>query len=213
MVFPSEIKRKFCKENCRKAYLESLRVTTECATCHTPLNKTKSAMEASKSGLTFCSSSCSIVHWNSDENIKRRRPEGKCFKCSAIIRKNRKYCKNCGHGYGPGKSIVGSMTIQDLCDKYYNSPYLKSAAIRSHSRRFYAQSSLPKKCIVCGYDKFYEVSHFIPIKAFSASTKIDVVNALSNLVALCPNCHWELDHNMINKEELAEKIKSRGNGT
>jgi hypothetical protein len=40
-----------------------------------------------------------------------------------------------------------------------------------------------------GYNLLFE-----PISSFADDTPIDVINAPDNLLALCPNCHWEFDH-------------------
>ena len=66
--------------------------------------------------------------------------------------------------------------------------------IRSAARKRYMSSSRPKKCFKCGYTHHYEVCHIKPIHTFSPQTVIAVVNDDSNIVALCPNCHWEIDH-------------------
>jgi predicted restriction endonuclease len=70
-----------------------------------------------------------------------------------------------------------------------------SARIRQVARQVYRQSDKPKKCLVCGYDKHYEVCHKVGIADFADDTSIAEINHLDNLVALCPNHHWELDHN------------------
>lgn len=52
-----------------------------------------------------------------------------------------------------------------------------------------------KECQRCGYDKHVEVCHIKPISSFSDDTLIDSVNNKDNILILCPNCHWEFDHN------------------
>lgn len=52
----------------------------------------------------------------------------------------------------------------------------------------------PKCCEHCGYDRYYEVCHIKAISDFPDEALVIEVNDLSNLEALCPNCHWELDH-------------------
>lgn len=58
----------------------------------------------------------------------------------------------------------------------------------------YRKSTRPKVCAVCGYDAHYEVCHIKPINDFLPTDSVAEVNELSNLVALCPNHHWEFDH-------------------
>ena len=56
------------------------------------------------------------------------------------------------------------------------------------------KSNRPQACAVCGYDAHYEVCHIRPITDFHPPDFVAQVNELSNLVALCPNHHWEFDH-------------------
>lgn len=51
-----------------------------------------------------------------------------------------------------------------------------------------------KYCNVCGYDKHYEVCHIKSIASFKSNTSVSIINDLTNLIALCPNCHWEHDN-------------------
>lgn len=69
--------------------------------------------------------------------------------------------------------------------------------IRKAARRLYLKSDRQQCCVVCGYDRHFEVSHIKPICDFDGDTLIKVINHLDNLVALCPTHHWELDHGML----------------
>ena len=53
------------------------------------------------------------------------------------------------------------------------------------------------RCIHCGYDKHIEVCHRRSLASFPGETPISVVNSLANLAGLCPNCHWEFDHGLL----------------
>jgi predicted restriction endonuclease len=74
--------------------------------------------------------------------------------------------------------------------------------IRRISRKNYLQSDRPKCCEVCGYDKHIEICHIKDIASFSKTTLISEINDLSNLIALCRNHHWELDHGHLTIEEI-----------
>ncbi|WP_394804943.1 HNH endonuclease [Hymenobacter monticola] len=50
---------------------------------------------------------------------------------------------------------------------------------------------------MCGYDTHYEVCHIKPINEFMPTDFVADVNRLNNLVALCPNHHWEFDHGLL----------------
>lgn len=66
--------------------------------------------------------------------------------------------------------------------------------IAKNARKLYSQSNKPKKCICCGYDKHYEVAHIKAVSDFSDNALISEINNINNLIALCPNHHWEYDN-------------------
>ncbi len=70
----------------------------------------------------------------------------------------------------------------------------------------YRKSSRLKACAVRGYNLHYEVCHIKPISAFLPTDFIADVNNLDNLVALCPNHHWEFDHGRL----LADFVMQAG---
>jgi len=52
------------------------------------------------------------------------------------------------------------------------------------------------ECLKCGYNKHIEVAHIKPISSFSDDILISEINSKQNIMPLCPNCHWEYDHNL-----------------
>ena len=50
-------------------------------------------------------------------------------------------------------------------------------------------SSIEQKCIICGYNKHIEVAHIKAVSEFDDSALISEINALNNLIPLCPNHH------------------------
>lgn len=75
--------------------------------------------------------------------------------------------------------------------------------MRDNARRVYKRSDRPKRCVVCGYDKHYDVAHIRGISDWPLTALISEVNCLSNLVALCKNHHWEFDHDRMRYSDLA----------
>ncbi len=69
--------------------------------------------------------------------------------------------------------------------------------IRRHAVKTFDLSTKPKCCYVCGYSKHYEVCHIKSVSSFSDETKIEEINSIDNLLALCPNCHWEFDNGLL----------------
>jgi hypothetical protein len=73
-------------------------------------------------------------------------------------------------------------------------------SITKHARRIFAESNQDLKCRVCGFDFHVHVCHIKEIKEFSDNDKISEINALNNLIALCPNHHIMFDRKEIDLE-------------
>ncbi|MEO1286206.1 MAG: HNH endonuclease [Chloroflexota bacterium] len=74
--------------------------------------------------------------------------------------------------------------------------------IRDRARRRYRNSDRSQSCERCGYKKHIEICHIKAIADYPLETPVSEVNDLNNLVGLCPNCHWELDHGELTIEEI-----------
>lgn len=72
--------------------------------------------------------------------------------------------------------------------------YQKHSRLRDLARRAYVAAGRPMCCARCGYDVHVEVCHIRAMKDFPRDALVAEVNAQDNLVALCPNHHWEFDH-------------------
>lgn len=89
-----------------------------------------------------------------------------------------------------------SGTKKELFDKSKNWQGARSI-IQKHARYVYKKSNKPKKCIECEFDKHFEVCHKKPVSDFSDDSDIvSEINNIDNLIALCPNHHWEFDNKM-----------------
>ncbi|KKL54245.1 hypothetical protein LCGC14_2267320, partial [marine sediment metagenome] len=65
---------------------------------------------------------------------------------------------------------------------------------------------LLKHCKICGYSKHVVTCHIKEISSFNKQTLIKKVNNVSNITGLCSNHHWEMDHNLLSKEDK-EKLQ------
>lgn len=172
---------------------------THCAKCQKEFDKKPSELKKSKSGNSFCSKSCANG-FNNTIFIKRT-PSNRCA-CGKKIHRSGKQCQKCylttyqldnktlfeatGHRKGP--------------HKYIN--------IRKAARRIYIKAGKPCRCIVCGYAKHFEVAHVKSIASFNQDTLVSQINSPSNLAALCPNHHWELDHSLLDSPGWSRTIVS-----
>ena len=124
----------------------------------------------------------------------------KCLKDTGWYRSF--YCKDCKE---QGWHLVrfenakptSMRTIEDMVNAQTKTGNHKYNAIRLHARFRIKQRKLPLVCVNCKYDKHVEVCHKVPINAFTPDTLVTVVNSDSNLILLCPNCHWEHDNNLL----------------
>lgn len=77
----------------------------------------------------------------------------------------------------------------------------KYRRIRSHARKIAKKFNKLENCCICGYNKHVECSHFSPISSFNDDDLISLINNPSNLSGLCPNHHWEFEHNKLSKQD------------
>jgi len=139
----------------------------------------------------FCCKSCS-ASYNNNQYPKRKKIKKKqvCLTCGKEITDRKQYCDE------HNKQLVdwSKVTYDNIhCKREYQ----KNSRVRTLSRRLYVLSNLPQRCIICGYDKHFHVCHKIGISEHDKETPISVINRLDNLIALCPNHHWELDNGLL----------------
>jgi hypothetical protein len=157
--------------------LASLRIAmTACQACR---QQTRNPM--------FCSRSCAIRVHNRD---RKRALAGRCVVCAASIPERRKYCS----AHSPTRPIDRNRPIETFVNNARTRSRLNR--LRTDAGRVF-HAAHPYRCQNCGYDKFIEVCHKRSLTSFPLDTPISVVNSLDNLVGLCPNCHWEFDHGLL----------------
>lgn len=166
----------------------------------------------------FCNHSCAARYNNRGVNrhggrqrVIRKRT-GKCERCDCEIRYRdrgagyvrRKYCDVCVPLVAVesrGQSLVESSEKEELRKRSSNWTSYR-ASISNHARKIYAQSDRPSMCAICGYDRHVDICHKRPVSEFPDSATIAEVNDIDNLVALCKNHHWELDHGFLERKDL-----------
>lgn len=136
----------------------------------------------------FCSKSCAAIINN--KIPKRIKVNYYCSKCGKEVAYQRKFCRTCRPNYIDWTKVK----YKDIKGKRL---YQKHSRIRGLARRLYEKSGFPMKCS-CGYHKHVEICHIKPIAQFHPNTPISVINDINNLIALCPNCHWEFDNGLLN---------------
>jgi hypothetical protein len=162
-------------------------MTFKCLNCNNIIASKKNTNQ-------FCSKSCAATY-NNKKFPKRKKIIKHCKHCEIEIFDRRTVCDNCN----PSIINWSTITLQDLSKIRKYQPYSR---IRSLSREWYIKSGAPQQCFICGYDKTFQVCHIKSIASFGINSKITEINSLSNLIALCPNHHWELDHGLLNVKNI-----------
>lgn len=117
--------------------------------------------------------------------------EGSCKRCKSLIKRRNIFCKNCLQD-----GLLGDLSLREaIYTKHHKSSAY--ALVRTRARKICPISP----CKKCGYTKHTEVCHIKPIGDFDLDTKLSTINDLSNLIRLCPNCHWEFDHFELKESE------------
>lgn len=145
----------------------------------------------------FCSKSCAatynnIHHQNRYKNRKDKAKPKFCKSCNKEIFTRHRRCEKCTEEF---KNKDYKLSEIMYLEYHKSSLY---ALVRSRARSIGKKLGWIK-CYNCGYDKHVEIAHKKSISSFSDDTLLSVVNDVSNLIALCPNCHWEFDHKIYPK--------------
>jgi hypothetical protein len=150
----------------------------------------------------FCNHSCAASYRNRNytkQQLQICANEDCCQEFYATPARNRKFCSRmCGEL----ANKLPDMTKAEL-KKQKGSWLLSRSYIQSNALRIYQKSNVDKKCIICGYSKHVEAAHIRKVASFLDSAKISEINALSNLMGLCPTHHWEFDNNALDVESMS----------
>lgn len=157
----------------------------------------------------FCCKSCSATYTNKE--TPKRKTKRKCIVCGAFVSTHRN--ARCDiHTQEYKESIeFKNKTLRE----YQNRDSVKDKPpswINSHVRNF-ARSWLKHltklPCAKCGYDKHVELAHIKAVSEFDLDAKLGDIHSESNVIQLCPNCHWEFD-NLPRNGLFTKLLESRG---
>lgn len=157
-----------------------------CENCNKEFSKRPVDIKRTKHN--FCCHSCHTIFMNKNNITKVKKIKNKCIFCNNnVSQNNRKRCDNC-----ISNNIIEDYTIDQIkYDKHHKSS--SYALIRTRAR-ILAKILGWVSCRKCGYDKHVEIAHIKPISSYPKNTLISEINSESNLIPLCPNCHWEFDN-------------------
>lgn len=186
-------KKMFCSRNCANSATMKA-VSVNCLNCNTIIKRLPSDLKKSK--LSFCNRSCSASYFNK-QKPKRIKQQVPCKFCKKLMSKHKSlYCESCKTQKTWTKfPNLEKMTFGDFLKKNSLRGTAHYANIRDHAKRKLA--NLPQQCQNCNYNKHVETCHIKAINTFKKTQTIGEINSLDNLILLCRNCHWELDHNLL----------------
>ena len=141
--------------------------------------------------VRFCGRSCSASYNNRAK--PKRKPEHKCIDCGKSITAKRARCRE-HYLIWTQEQVAKDMTLSEAIytNHHRSSAY---ALVRSRARAAAKKLGLDS-CEKCEYNKHIEIAHIKPVSSFSEETMLSEINHRDNIMALCPNCHWEFDHNL-----------------
>lgn len=109
-----------------------------------------------------------------------------------------------------GVSAFDNMTKKQLFDRYGHW-ILARVRIVKHAWRAFKNANKRNECVICDYNKHIEIAHIKSVSDFTDDTLIKDIDNPNNLIALCPNYHWEYDNDSlsdIDRQKLDDIIKS-----
>lgn len=153
----------------------------------------------------FCSRHCANSY-NNSLFPKRKRTKSLCKVCGTELSKRRSFCDR----HLPNNVDWNLISLGDCRNKR---KYQSNSRIRDLARHVYKKLKLPYSCAICNYDHHIEICHIKGISSFPEDATIAQINNPSNLVALCPNHHWEFDNGLIKYPRQDSNLHRSNYGT
>jgi hypothetical protein len=143
----------------------------------------------------FCSKSCSATY----NNLHRKHnKKNVCPECGYEITKYATSCTKCCKRKEFTVHLVTKDTLKESRKNYQSA----RSTIRHHALHVWKNSGKKNLCFVCGYKNHIEICHIKPVSGFNGNATIEEINNIENLIALCPNHHWEFDNGILRLAEL-----------
>lgn|GEM_PF-953904 len=138
----------------------------------------------------FCSRACAATY-NNHHMPKRKKDQKFCGRCGRPSKQKCTTCRICrplidhdARTLSELKNVVGSRNSY-------------STIVHQHGRAIAENAGLLEACAVCGYSTWVDCCHINPVAKFPVTATLGEINDKRNLVGLCKNHHWELDHGFL----------------
>lgn len=156
----------------------------------------------------FCSRSCAAKYTNV-MSPKRKVTRTCSFKNCTNLAMNHK-TRLCKEHFGQNNTreklkLTTIGEFREIRKAKGEHPSWIHANIRNLNRSW-NKDLIAKPCANCGYSKHVELCHIKAVSSFEDIALIGEVNHPSNIIQLCPNCHWELDNNLLDINNLIISI-------
>lgn len=141
----------------------------------------------------FCTRSCAAKYNN--RTSPKRKTRRRCLKCDSLVDHwSDRYCQQHiqeREDNHPKNKTIGEYRLASRLKGHH--PTSTHASIRGLARSWLKHlRELP--CARCGYDKHVELAHIKAVTEFPDEALLSEVNCETNVIQLCPNCHWEFDN-------------------
>lgn len=104
-------------------------------------------------------------------------------------------CADCQFVYNT-KKYGKQHTLSDF--KKIDASKNRYQSIRGHAHRVAKINKMDNsKCSYCDYKNHVDLCHIKDICDFTDDSTLAEINAPDNLIFLCPNHHWNLDHGFL----------------
>lgn len=81
---------------------------------------------------------------------------------------------------------------------------------RSHARKIYKESGIKLVCMHCSHSRGVQICHIRELNSFNENDEdYGQINHPCNIIALCPNCHYDLDKKLLPDVVRTTKIYQR----
>lgn len=168
-----------------------------CLQCGKVIATKQGEKVASTRRKKFCNHACAARQFNGLGQFNAIRQSGLtkvCKTCPKLIPDERSYCLRCQSS----SRRLGRLLKCTKGELFASRKNWQSARsnITHHAARSYKKAYPTAACRKegCDFAQHIEVCHIKAVADFPDTATIGEINALSNLTGLCPNHHWEFDH-------------------
>ncbi len=154
----------------------------------------------------FCGSSCSAKFNNPKKTKKQKSPKPPrpkpCRKCGVLLGTvGVIVCDGCRikpiRMVGDARYVLRGQQVKGTLFATRKNWQSARTEIRRRAAEVFELSGLSKPCATCGYETYTEICHRKAVSSFPPEATLAEINAAENLVALCPNHHWEFDNGLL----------------